>query len=260
MMRIIDTHTHVFSEEFSEDIESIVNRAKQVGVEKMLLPNIDAESIDTLLSLTSSYPGYCLPMMGLHPTSVGNEWEKDLKIIKEELAKRNYVAIGEIGIDLYWDVTYKEAQMDAFKEQLRWSIEYDLPVSIHTRNAINEVIDCIEDVGTENLRGVFHSFGGTAADLKNILTLKNFLIGINGVVTFKNSTLGTVLQNADLSHIVIETDAPYLTPVPHRGKRNEPSYCVQIVNKLAEIYNICPEKVAEETSKNAEKMFCLSFD
>ncbi len=259
-MRIIDTHTHIFSEEFDGDIENIIDRTKLAGIEKILLPNIDAASIQPLLAVTDAFPDYCLPMMGLHPTSISAGWKEELALIRKELDKRSYIAIGEIGIDLYWDVTYKDAQIAAFKEQLQWSIDYDLPVSIHTRNAINEAIDCIKSVGADKLRGVFHSFGGTVEDMNNIFSLGNFLIGINGVVTFKNSSLSTTLSETDLSHIVIETDAPYLSPVPYRGKRNEPSYCVHIVAKLAEIYNVSPESVAEITSKNATDMFGLSFD
>ncbi len=258
-MRIIDTHSHIYSEEFDNDIDDVIKRAKQAGVEKILLPNIDASSIDRLHNISDRYTDYCIPMMGLHPTSVGENWKEELDIIRKELSKRTYIAIGEIGIDLYWDKTFEEQQRLVFEEQLRWSIEYDLPVAIHSRGGIAQCISCIENVGEKNLRGVFHSFGGTEEELEGILSLKNFMLGINGVVTFKNSTLSTVLKKTDLSNIIIETDSPYLAPVPYRGKRNESSYTLNVVNKLAEIYGLPVEEVGQITTENAEKLFALKL-
>ena len=256
-MRIIDTHSHIYSEEFDNDIDDVIKRAKQAGVEKILLPNIDASSIDRLHNISDRYAGYCIPMMGLHPTSVGENWEEELDIIRKEFSKRTYIAIGEIGIDLYWDKTFEEQQKQVFEEQLRWGIEYDLPVAIHSRGGIAECISCIKNVGEQRLRGVFHSFGGTVEELDGILSLKNFMLGINGVVTFKNSTLPAVLKETDLSNIIIETDSPYLAPVPYRGKRNESSYTLNVVNKLAEIYGLPVEEVGQITTENAEKLFVL---
>lgn len=259
-MQIIDTHSHIYQPDFDDDIENVINRAKAIGVEKILLPNIDVESIDRLHSLVTSHPRICIPMMGLHPTSVGESWKSDLEVMKNLFEKKSfkYIAVGEIGVDLYWDKTYQHEQCLAFKEQLNWSIEYDLPVVIHSRDSNIETIDCVKDVGAKNLRGVFHSFAGTEEELERILELENFLLGINGVVTFKNSTLSTVLKKTDLSKIIIETDAPYLAPVPYRGKRNEPSYTKEIVNKLSEIYALSPDEVASITTKNAEKLFGLN--
>lgn len=256
---IIDTHSHIYQEDFKEDIDEVIARAQNAGVNRILMPNIDASSIDDLHLLVDKYPDYCIPMMGLHPTSVDENWENELAIIKSQFGIHSYVAIGEIGIDLYWDKTYKNQQILAFEEQLRWSIEYELPVAIHSRDANKECVDSIKKVGAEKLRGVFHSFGGTTEELEEILSLGNFLLGINGVVTFKNSGLSTVLKSTSLDHIIIETDAPYLSPVPYRGKRNEPSYTVEIVNKLAEIYNTDIEKVEDITSKNAIKLFGLKI-
>lgn len=256
-MTIIDTHSHIYSEEFDNDIDDVIKRAKQAGVEKILLPNIDASSIDRLHNISDRYTGYCIPMMGLHPTSVGENWKEELDIIRKELSKRTYIAIGEIGIDLYWDKTFEEQQRLVFEKQLRWSIEYDLPVAIHSRDAIAECISCIKNVGEQQLRGVFHSFGGTVEELDGILSLKNFMLGINGVVTFKNSTLPTVLKETNLSSIIIETDSPYLAPVPYRGKRNESSYTLNVVTKLAEIYGLPAEEVGQITTENAEKLFAL---
>jgi TatD DNase family protein len=256
-MRIIDTHSHIYSEEFDNDIDEVILRAKRAGVEKILLPNIDSSSIDRLHAISGRYNGYCIPMMGLHPTSVKENWRAELNIIRRELEKRPYIAIGEIGIDLYWDKTFEKEQTGVFEEQLRWSIEYNLPVAIHSRDAVSQCVSCIRNIGEENLKGVFHSFGGTEDELQEILSLKNFLLGINGVVTFKNSTLPSVLKNVDISHIIVETDSPYLAPVPYRGKRNESSYVLDVVNKLAEIYNISPEEAGNITSSNAKKIFIL---
>lgn len=254
-MNIIDTHSHIYDEKFDDDINSIIERAKSAGVSRILMPNIDTASIGKVNEYATRFPGYCLPMMGLHPTDVTNNWERDLAIIKEQFAKNKYIAVGEIGLDLYWDKSMIQEQKAALEEQLRWSIEFELPVSLHSREAIGETIECIYNVGADKLRGVFHSFGGYEEELKNILELKNFYIGINGSVTYKNSTLPQVLQNTDLTHIIIETDAPYLPPVPYRGKRNEPSYTIYVVKKLSEIYYVSEEEVKRITSNNAEKLF-----
>lgn len=256
---IIDTHSHIFDETFSNDIDDVILRAKQAGVAAVLLPNIDTESIKEVNSLAERHKGYCLPMMGLHPTSVTKDWKKDLNIIKEQFSKHQYIAIGEIGIDLYWDTSLAEEQKSAFEEQLRWSIEYNLPVSIHCRNAVMESVECIKKVGADKLKGSFHSFGGNSEELQAVLDLKNFYIGINGTVTYKNSTLPTVLQDADLSRIIVETDAPYLPPVPYRGKRNEPSYTSYIVDKLCDIYNTSKDDIESTTSNNAKKLFGINI-
>lgn len=256
-MKIIDTHSHIYSEEFDNDIEEVILRAKQVGVETILLPNVDVDSIVRLHSIADRYTDYCIPMMGLHPTSIGEDWLFQLEIIKQQFSKRSYIAIGEIGLDLYWDRTYEKEQRQAFEEQLRWSIEYDLPVAIHSRDAILECVECIKNVGSEKLRGVFHSFGGSENELTEILGLENFLLGINGVVTFKNSTLSAVLKQTDLSKIIVETDSPYLAPVPYRGRRNESSYTIKVAEKLAEIFGLSLNEVGEITTENAIKLFGL---
>jgi TatD DNase family protein len=256
-VKIIDTHSHIYSEEFDNDIEEVILRAKQVGVESILLPNVDVDSIVRLHSIADRYTDYCIPMMGLHPTSIGEDWLFQLEIIKQQFSKRSYIAIGEIGLDLYWDRTYEKEQRQAFEEQLRWSIEYDLPVAIHSRDAILECVECIKNVGPEKLRGVFHSFGGSENELTEILGLENFLLGINGVVTFKNSTLSAVLKQTDLSKIIVETDSPYLAPVPYRGRRNESSYTIKVAEKLAEIFGLSLNEVGEMTTENAIKLFGL---
>lgn len=257
-MTIIDTHSHTYDESFDNDIEDVISRAKQAGITNILLPNVDAESINRVNSLVEKHPGYCIPMMGLHPTSVTANWESDLEIIKQQFTIHKYNAVGEIGIDLYWDKSLEKEQRAAFEEQLRWSIEYDLPVSIHCRNAIGESIECIKNVGASKLRGAFHSFSGSSKELEAVLALENFYLGINGTVTYKNSTLPQVLEGTDLSRLLIETDAPYLPPVPYRGKRNEPSYTIHIATKLADIYGVTPKKAGEITSENAKKLFSIN--
>ncbi|MDR0427671.1 MAG: TatD family hydrolase [Dysgonamonadaceae bacterium] len=254
-MYLVDTHTHIFLEDFDSDRDDVIQKAFDNGVEKLCLPNIDTASIPRLLSVTDNYPEKCFPMMGLHPTSVGETFRNDLLIVKEELKKRKYVAVGEIGIDLYWDTTFKQQQIEAFEEQLLWSMESNLPVVIHTRNAFPEVFDSLRKVGPDKLRGVFHSFGGSKEDLAEALSFRNFMLGINGVVTYKNAHFREYLNDAPLSRIILETDAPYLTPVPYRGKRNEPAHLIHIARKLAEIYDVSFETVAEKTTENAESLF-----
>jgi len=257
-MTIIDTHSHIYDDSFDQDLGDVINRAKAAGVVNVLLPNVDIESISAVNRLAETYPDYCLPMMGLHPTSVTADYKNDLVRIKEEFLKNQYIGVGEIGIDLYWDKSLQREQIEAFEEQLRWSIEFGLPVSIHCREAIRESVQSIIHVGVNDLKGVFHSFGGDEEELRMILDLNNFYIGVNGTVTYKNSKLPSVLLNTDLSRIIVETDAPYLPPVPYRGKRNEPSYTTYIVKKLAEIYNISENKVAEITTRNAKELYSIN--
>lgn len=257
-MNLIDTHAHLFAEEFQDDLHEVVARAKEVGVEKVLLPNIDEESIPALKLCGLNYPGFFYPMMGLHPTSVTQHWEKQLEPIYRELNDNDYIAIGEIGIDLYWDTSLQSEQINVFEEQLKWSTEKDLPVSIHFRNATEEVIRSIRRVGASSLRGVFHSFGGPKSELEAILDLSNFLIGVNGVVTFKNSGLSETLKHCPTDRVVLETDSPYLAPVPYRGKRNESAYLTHIIAQLAVIWNETVESVASITNRNAQKLFNLS--
>ncbi len=254
---MIDTHTHIYLEDFDEGRDAVIERAKESGISKLLLPNIDLDTVGRLHELCDQFPDYCLPMMGLHPTSVTSSWKDDLKIIRSQFEKRNYVAVGEIGIDLYWDKTYIKEQKLVFIEQLHWSIEMNLPVAIHTRDAFSEVFDCLDSVGAHNLRGVFHSFGGSREELERALQYEHFMLGINGVVTFKNSNFRDYLNQAPIERIVTETDAPYLTPVPFRGKRNEPSYIRYMVERLSEIYQMPIETVVEKTTANAKRLFMI---
>ncbi len=254
-MELIDTHTHIYQNDFNEDIVEVIERAQSKGIYKFFLPNVDVESIPLLHNLCDRYPDICFPMMGLHPTSVKELYSVDLIKIKNQFRLKKYIAVGEIGIDLYWDKTFLKEQKIAFEEQLRWSIDFNLPVVIHTRDAFQEVIESIERVGANQLRGVFHSFGGSREELEKVLLLDNFMIGINGVVTYKNSTLKNYLAIFPLERIVLETDAPYLAPVPYRGKRNEPVYLIKIAEKLSEIYQVSIEDVAKITTQNALNLF-----
>lgn len=254
-MSIIDTHAHLFAEDFQVDLDDVVSRAREAGVEKVLLPNIDETTIDPLRAVMAHDPSFFLPMMGLHPTSVTREWRQQLYLIHQEIKRNSYVAVGEIGIDLYWDQSLREEQTDAFEEQLKWSIEHDLPVAIHFRNATREVVNSIRRVGENALRGVFHSFGGSKEELETILQLKNFRVGINGVVTFRNSGLTETLIHCPRERVILETDSPWLAPVPHRGKRNEPAYLSFVLKRMAEIWQESEEYVAERTSRNATELF-----
>ncbi len=255
-MNLIDTHTHLFSSQFDDDRHLIVQNAIDKGVSKMLLPNINSQTIDAMHKLCADFPTHCFPMMGLHPCDVKENYLEELQIVKSYLDKGRYVAVGEIGIDLYWDKDTLDIQKEAFRQQLIWAKEYDLPVAIHIRESFDEVFEIIEEVNDDHLRGVFHCFTGNEAQAKKAIEL-GFMLGVGGVVTFKNSGLDKTLKNLDLNHLILETDSPYLAPTPHRGQRNESSFLPLIAQKLAEIYEINVEEVAKVTSHNANTLFKL---
>ncbi len=254
---MIDSHSHLFLEEFSEDLSDVIARAKKVGVAKIFMPNIDSTTLEPLLDVCERYKGYCYPMIGLHPTSVGENYLCELDIVRRRLAEPDnpFVAVGEIGIDLYWDKTYELQQIDAFEQQVELALEYNLPIVIHAREAFNEVCSVIDRYRDTNLRGVFHSFTGTVDDALRLLGYKNFMIGVNGVLTFKKSTLPDVLPAIPLDRLLLETDSPYLTPVPFRGRRNESSYIEYTMRKVAEVYGMECEEVSNQTSENALTLF-----
>lgn len=257
---LIDTHAHLFSEDYDDDLSLVIENAKHNNVEKVLLPNIDVSTIEQLKKIVHNNPDFFLPMMGLHPTSVKSDYKSQLDVIYNELYNNEeYVAVGEIGIDLYWDTTYIKEQIEAFETQLKWSIERELPVSIHSRNSYKEVCESLKRVGGEKLRGSFHSFSGTSDDLKELIQFEKFYFGINGVVTFKNSTLRDVLKDCPIERIVLETDSPYLTPVPYRGKRNEPQYLKYIVQALSDVYNLKSEDIVRITKTNAVHLFDINI-
>ena len=255
-MRLIDTHSHLFLEEFSEDLPQVIERARSAGVTHIFMPNIDSTTIDSMLSVCNTYNDYCFPMIGLHPTSVNADYEKELEIVARELRSFNkYIAIGEVGMDLYWDKTFLKEQQIVLDKQINWALEYDLPVVIHCRDAFGYIYNVLEPYKNTSLKGVFHSFTGTDDEAARILEFSGFLIGINGVVTFKKSRLPEVLTKIPLEKIVLETDSPYLTPVPNRGKRNESAYVKDTLMKVSDIYRVSPEAVGRVTSENALKVF-----
>jgi TatD DNase family protein len=255
-MNLIDTHTHLYLDNYSDDRDSVVKNAILNGVNTMLLPSIDFSTFKAMNELSEAYPDNCLSMIGLHPTSVKSNYEEELKFVENELQKKRYIAIGEIGIDLYWDSTFIEQQKDAFRRQLKLAKEYKLPVAIHTRDSFDEIYPIVNEESTDDLKGVFHCFTGTDTQAMKIIDL-GFMIGIGGIITFKNSGLGTVVSTLPPESMVLETDAPFLTPAPFRGKRNQSSYLTYIVNKLAEVLSLDTEEAAEITTHNAKELFNL---
>ncbi|MDX2172899.1 MAG: TatD family hydrolase [Bacteroidota bacterium] len=249
-----DTHTHLYAEEFNADRTQLIDKAINNGVTKFYLPNIDSSSIEGMLQLEQLYPNNCFAMMGLHPCSVGENVNDELDIVKHWLDKQKFVAIGEIGIDLYWDKTFISQQLHAFETQIRWALEYHYPIVIHCRDAFNEIFEVLQSF-KQLPKAIFHCFSGTVEEANKIIALDNFKLGIGGVVTFKNSGLDKVVEQIGIEHLVLETDAPYLAPVPFRGKRNEPSYLLEVAKKIAEIKQVSINEVAEITSKNAEFIF-----
>jgi len=252
-MKIIDTHCHLYLDEFKNDVEAVIERAKQKGVEKFYLPAIDNEVTSAMLALEKKFPE-CFAMIGLHPCSVKENFKDELKLVQQWLNARAFAAVGEIGLDFYWDTTFASQQYEAFKIQMEYALERNMPIVIHTRNATNEAIETVQPFAAKSLRGIFHCFSGDFEQAQKIVEM-NFLLGIGGVVTYKNSGLQPVIEKIDLSNIVLETDAPYLTPAPYRGKRNESSYLEFVVMKIAEIKKVSPEEVANITTINAEKIF-----
>jgi len=247
-MKFIDSHSHIYLPEFAGDLPEVISRAKETGISQILLPNIDSTTIYEMLNVADEYPGYCYPMIGVHPTSIKENYKEELSIVEEQLKDSNrYIAIGEIGIDLYWDTTYSREQIDAFDRQLNLAVKYNLPVSIHTRNAFDQVFEVLSGYQKTSLKGIFHSFTGTSEEALKMMDFERMRVGINGVVTYKNSTLPGALEYIPAERIVIETDAPYLTPVPYRGKRNESAYLLYTLRKISEIYKIQVEEMANMT-------------
>jgi len=254
MTHLIDTHAHIYLPEFDEDREEIIKAAEFAGIKEIYLPAIDSSTHEMMLQTESQFPS-CKSMMGLHPCSVKENFSEEIAIIKEYLANREFIAVGEIGLDFYWDKTFTEQQYKAFHQQIELALQHRLPIVIHSRNAIDECIDVVAQY--PGLRGVFHCFSGNEAQAKKIMEL-NFLLGIGGVVTFKNSGLDKVIADIGLSSLILETDAPYLTPVPFRGKRNQPAYTKIVAEKTASLLNLSLDDVAQITSQNSKKLFSIS--
>ncbi len=254
---LIDTHTHLYLEQFDEDREAVIQRAIEVGVHKMYLPNIDSSTIEGMLQMETAFKGHCFAMMGLHPCSVKENYTEELQLVKEWIDKRDFAAIGEIGIDLYWDKTFLKEQQIAFRQQIQWAKEKKRPIVIHARESMEEILEIVEDENDDSLKGIFHCYSGNEKQTQRILDLGGFLFGIGGVITFKNSgkSLRNVLSMIDMNYIVLETDAPYITPTPYRGKRNESAYIPFIAKQLSELKGAEIEKIAELSTNNAEKLF-----
>lgn len=254
-MQLVDTHTHLYAEEFDADRDEMLQRSFKNGVTKILLPNIDSTSLQGMKTLCADYSANCFPMMGLHPCSVKEDFETELALVEKELfSDYKYYGVGEMGLDLYWDKTFYPQQKIAFIQQVKWSIELNLPLSIHTREATDEAIELLSMPELKGARGVFHCFGGTSQQAEQIIGL-GFHLGVGGVLTFKNSNLGEVLAPIELKHIVFETDSPYLAPMPFRGKRNESAYILNIAQKLAELKDISQEEIAAITTANVTQIF-----
>jgi len=251
---LIDTHSHIYSTDFIHDRDEIIQRAYSNDVRKIILPNIDSSSVKNLLDMVDTYPHICIPLMGLHPTSVNHDYQEELQVVEYWLKKRKFYGIGEIGIDLYWETSFLEEQINAFRFQLRLAREYELPVVIHVRDSFEQVYNVLLEEKDKNLTGVFHSFSGTLEQAQLVIDL-GFKIGVNGIITFKKSGLDEVISKIDPSNLLLETDSPYLTPVPFRGKRNESSYLVHIAQKIADLHQMTVGEIAKITTENARKLF-----
>lgn len=256
-MNFVDTHAHLYLPEFDNDRDEMIARAIEAGVLKILLPNIDIKSAGPLVSLSSEYPGIIYPMMGLHPTSVKDDYLEQLDIIEEWLRKDNFIAVGEIGIDLYWDRTFIREQVEAFRRQVALAVELNLPVVIHSRESFEEIFDLLENFKGEGLKGVFHSFTGNVDQAEKAMAM-GFYLGIGGIVTFKNSGLDRVIASIGISRLILETDSPYLAPSPYRGKRNESAFIINSAKRISEVTGKTLDEVASVTTANANELFNLS--
>jgi len=252
---LIDTHTHLFLKEFDEDRDEMMKRTLENGVKKVYLPNIDSSTTSQMLQMEEDYD-WAKPMIGLHPCSVENNVQKELAHIEAYLKKHKFAAIGEIGLDFYWDTTYKEQQIEVFKKEIDLALAYDLPIVIHARNSLDECIEIVQAKQNGHLKGIFHCFSGTLEQANKIIDL-DFLMGIGGIVTFKNANLPKIIKDINIKYLVLETDSPYLAPTPHRGKRNESSYIPLIAEKIAEVQGISMGEVAAVTSENAQQLYKL---
>ena len=254
-MKFTDTHTHLFSDAFDQDRNEVIQRAMDAGVHKFYLPNIDAGTIDAMHDLEQAFPKNCFAMMGLHPSSVGEDYKEQLAIIESWLEKRDYAGIGETGIDLYWDKTHIEAQKESFEQHVKWAKEKNRPLIIHCREAFDEIFEILDRMNDDSLFGIFHCFTGNSEQAQHIIDYEGFKLGIGGVATFKNGGLDKTLEGVSLQHLVLETDSPYLAPTPFRGKRNESAYLINVAEKLCSIYNVSLAEVSKITEHNTKEIF-----
>ena len=253
-MRFIDTHAHLYSSPLNENRELIIQNAINNGIDTIIMPAIDSDTLESMLELEAAYPNNCIAMMGLHPCSVKDNVQQELDIVEAQLKKRKFIAIGEIGLDYYWDKTFIQQQIEAFTIQMQWALEKQLPIVIHTRNAMGETIEAVKPFAKKGLRGIFHCFSGSQESAKQIISM-GFHLGLGGVLTYKNAAVAEAIKEIPMSHLVLETDSPYLSPVPYRGKTNEPAFMIEVAKKLAEIKNIPLQEVAAITTNNAKEVF-----
>ncbi len=255
-MQLIDTHSHTYKAEYSTDLSGLIARAQSAGVTHVCVPNVDCATAADVIAVAEQYPGYCMPMMGLHPTSVKSDYKQQLSFIEQQFSLHKFIAVGEIGIDLYWDKSFLAEQKDAFLIQLQWAERYKLPVNIHIREAFDETFSVLDTFGAGRVGGILHCFSGTVEQARRAIDY-GFLLGIGGVVTFKKASLAELVSAVGVEHLVLETDSPYLAPAPYRGKVNESSYLPYIAAKIAELKGISVEDVARITTANAKKIFGL---
>jgi len=253
-MHFIDTHAHVYAEELTGSIDMVIENSIKAGVDRIIMPAIDSTTLDAMLKVEAQFPAHCISMMGLHPCYVKENYKEELKLVEDWIGKRKFIAIGEIGLDFYWDKTFAKEQQLVFETQMQWALDLKLPIAIHTRNAMGETIEVVKPFAKKGLRGVFHCFSGSKESAEQIIGM-GFHLGLGGVLTYKNAGVAEAIKDIPMEWLVLETDAPYLSPVPYRGKKNEPAFIIEVAKKLAEIKNIPLHEVAEMTSKNAVKVF-----
>ncbi len=253
-MQFIDTHAHVYAPELASDIELVIKNAISTGIEKILMPAIDSASLEAMLKVEQQFPDHCIAMMGLHPCYVKENYQEELALVETWLAKRKFIAIGEIGLDFYWDKTFAKEQQLVFETQMQWALDMQLPIVIHTRNAMGETIELVKPFAKKGLRGVFHCFSGSKESAEQIIGM-GFHLGLGGVLTYKNACVAEAIKEIPMEFLVLETDAPYLAPVPYRGKTNEPAYMLEVAKKLAEIKSMPLHEIAESTTNNARMLF-----
>ena len=253
-MRFIDTHAHLYSSPLNVNRELIIQNAINNGIDTIIMPAIDSDTLESMLELEAAYPNNCIAMMGLHPCSVKDNVQQELDIVEAQLKKRKFIAIGEIGLDYYWDKTFIQQQIEAFTIQMQWALEKQLPIVIHTRNAMGETIEAVKPFAKKGLRGIFHCFSGSQESAQQIISM-GFHLGLGGVLTYKNAAVAEAIKEIPMSHLVLETDSPYLSPVPYRGKTNEPAFMIEVAKKLADIKNIPLQEVAAITTNNAKEVF-----
>ncbi len=255
-MHFVDTHAHIYSEELTSDLNLIMKNAVAVGINKIIMPAIDSSTLEAMLKVEQQFPEQCIAMMGLHPCYVKENHKEELKLVEEWIGKRKFIAIGEIGLDFYWDKTFAKEQHIVFETQMQWALDLQLPIAIHTRNAMGETIEAVKPFAKKGLRGVFHCFSGSKESAEQIIGM-GFHLGLGGVLTYKNAGVAEAVKDIPMEYIVLETDAPYLAPVPFRGKTNEPAYMIEVAKKLAEIKSLPLHEIAAITTSNAEKLFGL---